>query len=50
MCAVAVTKDDIAMCAVANQADSVTSLFGARKAASSDTLKTWARPRLALAA
>jgi hypothetical protein len=45
MCGVAVTKDTAAMCGV-----SVTPLFGARKAASSDTLKTWVRPRLALAA
>jgi hypothetical protein len=45
MCGVAVTKHTAAMCGV-----SVTPLFGARKAVSSDTLKTWVRPRLALAA
>jgi hypothetical protein len=45
MCGVAVTKDAAAMCGVA-----VTPLFGARKPAYRNMLKTSMRPRLALAA
>ena len=50
MCSVAVTRNDIAMYAVANQENSLISLSSARKSDSRNILNTSVRPRLALAA